>query len=159
MNRKKKTTLDELANELGISRFTVSKALRGLPGMSEETRQAVLELARKRGYITREQKESAVIEGVVQVQLQQRRFLFLLPSDPIALPEIHLLLMQGIHERYGMSNYQVSPLFIPAHFTRDPSFEEWAEQHGLYHADGVFIPPCCPPAWKASFWSLEFRAY
>jgi DNA-binding LacI/PurR family transcriptional regulator len=39
-----------LAQELGISTGTVSRALNGKPDVSEETRQKVLEAARRRGY-------------------------------------------------------------------------------------------------------------
>lgn len=47
MNR---VTLDSLAAELGLSKYSVSRALGGKRGVSEETRKRVLEAARSLGY-------------------------------------------------------------------------------------------------------------
>ncbi|HTG67532.1 MAG TPA: LacI family DNA-binding transcriptional regulator [Flavobacterium sp.] len=44
------TTLKEIANQLGISVTTVSKALKGYPDVSEKTRKAVVELANQLNY-------------------------------------------------------------------------------------------------------------
>ncbi|RVT78502.1 LacI family transcriptional regulator [Flavobacterium sufflavum] len=44
------TTLKEIANQLGISITTVSKALKGYPDVSEKTRKAVVELANQLNY-------------------------------------------------------------------------------------------------------------
>ncbi|GAB4544210.1 MAG: DNA-binding transcriptional regulator CytR [Anaerolineae bacterium] len=45
-----RTTIAEIAQQLGVSKTTVSLALRNQPGVSEDTRQAVLEMARRMGY-------------------------------------------------------------------------------------------------------------
>ena len=44
------TTLKEIANQLGISITTVSKALKGYSDVSEKTRKAVIELANQLNY-------------------------------------------------------------------------------------------------------------
>lgn len=46
----KKTTMSDIAKELGVSTVTVSKALSGQKGVSEELRQKIMEIARERGY-------------------------------------------------------------------------------------------------------------
>ncbi|MCR4902250.1 MAG: LacI family DNA-binding transcriptional regulator [Butyrivibrio sp.] len=46
----KKTTMSDIAAELGISTVTVSKALSGQKGVSEEMRQKIMEIAEERGY-------------------------------------------------------------------------------------------------------------
>ena len=46
----KKTTMSDIAAELGISTVTVSKALSGQKGESEEMRQRIIDLAEERGY-------------------------------------------------------------------------------------------------------------
>ncbi len=46
----KSVTLDDLARELNISKFSVSRALSGKPGVSVETRRAVETMARELGY-------------------------------------------------------------------------------------------------------------
>ena len=43
-------TLDHLSRQLGLSKFSVSRALSGKPGVSGQTREAVLRLAREVGY-------------------------------------------------------------------------------------------------------------
>lgn len=46
----RKITLDDLSRELKLSKFSISRALSGRPGVSEATRQAVLNAARELGY-------------------------------------------------------------------------------------------------------------
>lgn len=43
-------TLDTIADQLGISKFAVSRALTGKPGVSERTRRSVIDIAEKLGY-------------------------------------------------------------------------------------------------------------
>lgn len=51
VNRKKQITLSEIAQQLGVSTATVSLALQNKPGVSEKTRQAVLEVSKQLGYV------------------------------------------------------------------------------------------------------------
>jgi len=48
--KKSRTTITDIARELGISPSTVSRALNNHPAISEKTRKAVVKLARKRNY-------------------------------------------------------------------------------------------------------------
>ena len=45
------TGIHDVANEVSLSTATVSRALRNLPGVSEETRQRVVEAAQRLGYV------------------------------------------------------------------------------------------------------------
>lgn len=45
------TGIQDVAREVGLSTATVSRALRGLPGVSEETRARVREVAQRMGYV------------------------------------------------------------------------------------------------------------
>ena len=47
---KKKTTIQDIANSLGFSRVTVSKALRNSADVSEKTKEIVLNRAKLMGY-------------------------------------------------------------------------------------------------------------
>lgn len=49
-NINRRITLDDLSRKLDISKFSVSRALSGKPGVSEKTREAVLRAARELGY-------------------------------------------------------------------------------------------------------------
>lgn len=46
----KRVTLEHLSVELGISKYSVSRALSGKPGVSESTRERVVQVARELGY-------------------------------------------------------------------------------------------------------------
>src|SRR5690625_3403171 len=46
----KRVTMDDLATHLGISKYSVSRALSGKSGVSEQTRERVWAAARKLGY-------------------------------------------------------------------------------------------------------------
>ena len=46
----KKVTMSDIAAELGISTVTVSKALSGQKGVSEEMRRRIMDIAEERGY-------------------------------------------------------------------------------------------------------------
>lgn len=45
------TSIDDVAREVGMSTATVSRALRGLPRVSQDTRDRVIEAARRLGYV------------------------------------------------------------------------------------------------------------
>src|SRR5690606_25834703 len=49
--KKSRTTITEIAKELNISPSTVSRALNNHPAISNKTREAVIELAKKRNYL------------------------------------------------------------------------------------------------------------
>lgn len=151
---RKKITMELLAKELGLSRITVSKALRGLPGMSLETRKAVLDLAEQKGYMTREQKESTLFENTSLLTLQPRRFYMVLEDGRPSLHSVQMELMKGLNERFHGTNCQISPLFIPSHSSASPeALEDWAEESGMKYADGIFIPPMIPSHVEA--WLLK----
>ena len=48
----KKVTMQQIANYLGVSKFVVSKALSGKGGVSEATKERVIEAAARLGYLT-----------------------------------------------------------------------------------------------------------
>ena len=78
---KKSVTLELIAERMGLSVQTVSKALRGKPGMSEETRQAVAVMARQLGYRTKGQRHSMSVEQLPLIPGAKRRFSFVMKGD------------------------------------------------------------------------------
>lgn len=48
-----KVTVQAIADRLGVSKFAVSRALNGKPGVSKQTRDDILELAEELGYVIR----------------------------------------------------------------------------------------------------------
>ncbi|WP_248929647.1 LacI family DNA-binding transcriptional regulator [Paenibacillus hamazuiensis] len=140
---RKRITLQHLADELGLTIQTVSKALRGLPGMSEETRSEVVRLARKLGYLTKDQKQSLSLERISPYPLMQRRFVLIQNEQSL---NFNRLLLQGLHERFMEFGHLVQPLLVPPGLT-PRRFEAWAEEQGLDYAEGVFIAPRMGGDW------------
>ncbi len=73
----KKVRMADIAEELGVSVVSVSKALSGQSGVSEETRGKILELARERGYVplrTRKPEARGVVTGNIGILVADRFF-------------------------------------------------------------------------------------
>lgn len=145
MPRKKEVTLKRLADELGLTIQTVSKALRGRPGMSERTRADVLELARRLGYHTRGQMESLATDGVSLFPQAKRRFLLLLCEASL---NYNALLCEGLRERFQEFGHTVEALVLPERWT-EREFDNWIKDSGVRYADGIFIAPrLYPSQWE-----------
>ncbi len=53
MAERKSVSMQDLADKLGISKVTVSKALNGKDGVGEELKEKIFALARESGYVLR----------------------------------------------------------------------------------------------------------
>lgn len=73
--QKRKVTLDTIANELGITKVTVSKALNNQPGVSEELKKRIIELSGNLGYVNR--KEKTDVRPVVKLGILVPKRFFL----------------------------------------------------------------------------------
>lgn len=135
MPRKKTVTLQHLADELGLTIQTVSKALRGHSGMSEETRQSVVQAAMRLGYRTREQNRQ--LDRSVTYPIYQRRFLLVLSEPSVSF---NRLLLQGLHERFAEYGHRIDTVLLHPWLSA-AEFEEWMEQNGVSQCDGLFIAP------------------
>jgi len=140
MPRKKSVTLQSLASELGLSIHTVSKALRGMPGMSEETRHAVLLTARKLGYRTKDQEQSLAIEHIPLFPNRQRKFKLVFFGD-MGYFRLNQILLEGLQEKLSEYGHTIDMLMIPATFEKGQTFDTWVDNNNLMYADGLFIPP------------------
>ncbi|WP_284637798.1 LacI family DNA-binding transcriptional regulator [Paenibacillus silviterrae] len=141
MPRRKSVTLQHLAEELGLTIQTVSKALRGHSGMSEETRQLILQTASRLGYRTKEQLRQLESDRISPYPLYQRRFLLVLSEQSVAF---NRLLLQGLHERFAEFGHRIDTLLLPAKL-KAADYEEWLEEHGVLYCDGIFIAPRITP--------------
>ncbi|MDF2926806.1 MAG: hypothetical protein K0R57_5720 [Paenibacillaceae bacterium] len=151
MPRKKAVTLQNLADELGLTIQTVSKALRGLPGMSEKTRSEVMQLARSKGYLTRGQLESMSSDRLDPFPVAKRRFLLLLGEASL---NYNVLLMEGLRERFHELGHTVEALVLPERWT-EKEYVKWVKDSGVLYADGVFIAPRLHPSlWEQRLLNL-----
>lgn len=150
---KKKVTLQDIASELNLTIHTVSKSLRGLPGMSEETRRAVLETARRVGYRTKEQERVLAVEHIPIFSASPRVFKFIINGN-ILHSELHQLILQGLQEKLQEFGHNVQTLIAPES-GEDGVIEEWLEQQNVAYWDGVFIPPAIKPGLERLLLSLK----
>jgi LacI family transcriptional regulator len=135
--RRKKVTLSHIGDRLGLSIQTVSKALTGKPGMSEETRSEVVQLARAMGYLTRDQKSTLAYERISPYPIVKRRFVLLHNEQAI---NFNRLLLAGLHDRFMEFGHTVEPILIPPEL-KPHMFNEWVENKGILYAEGAFIAP------------------
>ncbi|WP_138754140.1 LacI family DNA-binding transcriptional regulator [Paenibacillus sinopodophylli] len=151
MPRKKTVTLHTIAEELGLTIHTVSKALRGLPGMSEATRKAVADCARKHGYRTKEQESGMFAERISWANTNPRRFAMLLIGESL----FHRMQLEGVQLRLNELGHSLYPLLVPATLTNELELSEWLEQNGLSFADGLFLTAAIPAWMEATLLKLN----
>lgn len=150
MRRKKTVTLRDIADDLGLTVHTVSKALRGLPGMSEETRKDVFETARRRGYRTKEQAISQWYERVPRLITSGKRFFMILPGDT----PFNQLLLSGLHDRLHEMGHTVTAVLIPKAIADREQLQAWVDNSGLMYSDGLVIAPSVPEWMEAMLLAL-----
>jgi LacI family transcriptional regulator len=148
---RKKVTLKTLADELGLTIQTVSKALKGKPGMSEATRQLIVQTAAKRGYYTRDQIRSLQLEQIPPYPNERLRFLLVQTEESVAY---NRLLLQGLHDRFASFGHRIDRLMLPGRM-QESRMGEWIEESGMAYADGIFIAPSIiPQAWESHLFQL-----
>lgn len=140
MPRRKKVTLRELAEDLGLTVHTVSKALRGLPGMSEETREAVFLRARELGYRTKAQEVGLTAERLPWVGGPPRRFGMLLDGTL----DFHRHQLEGAQKRLNELGCALHPLLVPPGLPGEAALEQWLAANGVPYMDGVFLTATLP---------------
>ena len=60
----KNVTLQNIADQLGVTRMSVSRALNNQPGISEELRRSILNKAREMGYITKQKNNGSKLKNL-----------------------------------------------------------------------------------------------
>lgn len=151
MSRKKDVTLQDLAARLGLTIHTVSKALRGKPGMSEETRRKVFRTAREMGYRTRAQEEALLVDRLVPLSHKSHRFVFVSGwSD-----DVTNRLYSAIQDRLLEFGHQLNFTLFPGNITRPIDIREWIERMGLSYASGIFIAPGLQPVLEKQLLELS----
>lgn len=146
MPRKKEVTLRTIADRLGITVHTASKALRGLPGMSEATRRAVRETARALGYETKAQTDGLRAEQIPpHSDGKPRRFVMLVPADQ----PFYRMQGEGLHRRMHELGHVVTTIVLPTAFDDEETLIEWLDRSGALHVDGLFLSPALSPGIEA----------
>jgi LacI family transcriptional regulator len=137
LGRRKKITLHDLSAELGLSIQTISKALGGKPGMSEETRARIGRTAYMRGYLTVAQARELASRGISPYPTFQLRFA-LIQSRQSA--NYNRLLAEGLRQRLEQLDHRLECHTLDEDLP-ERAFEAWLERVNLSTADGLFIAP------------------
>ncbi len=137
MGRRKRITLHDLSTELGISIQTISKALGGKPGMSEETRARIARTAYMRGYLTVAQARELASRGISPYPTFQLRFALIQSRQST---NYNQLLAEGLRQRLEMLDHRLECHTLDEDLP-DQTFEAWLERVNLLTADGMFIAP------------------
>jgi LacI family transcriptional regulator len=155
MARKNKVTLQFLANKLSLSSHTVSKALRGLPGMSEETRLAILQEAERHGYRTRDQLWQQIWEGRDRASSKSRRFMFVTGLNAVQNSLKIRILEESVRERLEQMGNRLETVEFPTRsvLTKELA-ERMLEQKELAYVDGLFLSFGLPEVWEQSILRL-----
>ncbi len=150
MARRKEVTLRALADELQLSVHTVSKALRGLPGMSEATRREVVKRARELGYRTKDQAAGIAAERIPWANAQPRRFALLVGGD---FP-YHRQQLEGVQSRLGELGHSLYPQLMPSTISEPAELEAWLTSIEIDYTDGLFLTAAIPERLEESLLSL-----
>ncbi|MEM6332714.1 MAG: LacI family DNA-binding transcriptional regulator [Planctomycetota bacterium] len=122
-------TQAQLARELGLSQVAVSHALRGKPGVADETRQRVLDAARRGGY-----RVSRVARGMVSGKTQ---LIDLWMGTKNGVSRTPPNLMQGLQHAAESSGMQIAVSYLNDDRLTDPDdFPAVFREHA---ADGILI--------------------
>lgn len=150
MKRRKEVSLKDIAARLGLTVHTVSKALRGRRGMSEETRRQVFRTARELGYRTKAQELSLTIGGVALSGGKQHRFVLATEGDDGIVD----VLGEGIRERLAELGHRLDRIACPVRARTPSALREWVERSGIPYASGIFIAPLLSPTLEKTLLEL-----
>ncbi|GMO12732.1 MAG: LacI family DNA-binding transcriptional regulator [Treponemataceae bacterium] len=123
------TTMDEIATILGVSKITVSRALKGQPGVSSTLRKDVQALAGKMGYEYKRLRNTD----------KKKNFVFLTPkrfylANDQFYHEIYYHLTKNCTQNRIEKNWEISIQIIE----RDAE-NSGLLPHGISDADGIFV--------------------
>ncbi|WP_161408718.1 LacI family DNA-binding transcriptional regulator [Paenibacillus silvestris] len=142
---RKDVTQKTIAKELGLTVQTVSKALKGKPGMSETTRQLILETMEQRGYFTKDQIRSLRAEHISPYPVEKMRFLL---AQTEASLNYHARLIGGLQDRFASFGHHIEVCMLPTSI-RSSEMSGWLEERGIAYTDGIFIAPSLTPkSWE-----------
>lgn len=139
MRKKKEITLQHLADAAGVSIQTVSKALRGLTGVSEPVRHQLFQLAQEMGYASKAQERAQTIEQIPLHSSKPYRFKLIVPFRSSEANDMNPLLAEGLQQKMTSHGHTVEQLALPAE--GEMSVEAWARLHQIDHCDGLFLAP------------------
>jgi LacI family transcriptional regulator len=118
-----KVTLDTIANKLGVTKVTVSKALNNQPGVSEELKKRIIQTSLEVGYITKNAAKLAKTVSKLGILVPKR---FFLDTDNFYTRIYYYMNQECAKRDISLSLYILNPEqehnnFIPLSLIQDQS--------------------------------------
>jgi LacI family transcriptional regulator len=97
-----KVSMEDIAKELGLSKNTVSLALRGMPGISGQTRSMIIDTAERMGYQYKKQTKNCI-----EYELPSRNICLVLPKNTREAMSFFSFIQFGIEDEAKRNNINV----------------------------------------------------
>ncbi|MDD5598478.1 MAG: LacI family DNA-binding transcriptional regulator [Victivallaceae bacterium] len=136
-----KVSMKDLADELNVSKMTVSRALRNHPSVSEETRNKVLKVCKKLNYRHRLVVQDKNINRDIPLVL------FNPNSDLRSSDEVLSRILKGYNDALRDHNYRLSLHFFDGTYTLDRVILELFANKRL----GIILHPFVPEETRMQF--------
>lgn len=131
-------TLDDIAQELGISKATVSKALNGAKDVSRKTRQAVVEKAVELGYSRMNYSTASPKIAVFVINMD-----YLEPDD------FGYDIIIGFRKAAEPAGYQVDIIPLTVQLQEEYRYDEYMMRRN--YCGGLFLGLCLRDPWLQEF--------
>ena len=126
------STVRELAEHLGVSTATVSRALNDKPGVSQETRQKVLQLAKEWQY-----RPNLAARNLTTARTHNILFMIHRRQFPAAVDPFYPFILQGLEENLSNKGYSVTLVTINEdQMAAGPTSLRALQEH---RADGIVL--------------------
>lgn len=142
------TNLKEIADRLGISTASVSRAINNKPGVYPETRTRILATATEMGY-----SPNSAARGLATASMKTIGFLSLDRSQPIAYDAFYINILHGVEEELARLGYfMVVSTVDPASFDSPQDLPILREKR----VDGIILPSSFfPPGFAQKLKKLK----
>ncbi|RKN84305.1 LacI family DNA-binding transcriptional regulator [Paenibacillus ginsengarvi] len=141
MQKRKAVTLQDIAAKTGLSIQTISKALRGMPGMSEQSRHHIFQLAKEMGYRSKEQEQAHTIEHIPLRSSKTYRFKLIVSARTDSY-DMNPLILDGLQKKMIEYGHTVEQIALASDDSL--SIQQWVKLHQLEYCDGLFLTPTLP---------------
>ena len=129
--RARRVTISDIAARAGVSKGAVSYALNGRPGVSEETRERILEIARELGWYPNRAARALSVERADACGLVLAR-----PAKTLALEPFFMEFIAGVESELSSRSVALSIQLVES---VDAEIEVYRRWWGERRVDGVFV--------------------
>lgn len=127
----KRVTIADIAREAGVSKGAVSYALNGQPGVSDATRDRILEIAERLRFTP-----SRGIRGPSATKARAAGLVICRPARILGVEPFFMELISGIEAALSAGSCDLTIHVVPEHDAELRVYERWAAQRRV---DGVFL--------------------